>query len=112
VDQENALFNFMSNKCSIAPICTQYGFVPPYAGLCSDSCGSPKENGNITCLPGDPGVGTPKQNISGGDLCDGSHPCENNGLTCAVAPALSALRTRRQVFNDGPRPDYQSFTTE
>jgi hypothetical protein len=91
VDQENALFNFMSNKCSIAPICTQYGFVPPYAGLCSDSCGSPKENGNITCLPGDPGVGTPKQNISGGDLCDGSHPCENNGLTCAVAPSAVCI---------------------
>jgi len=111
VDQENALFNFMSNKCSIAPICTQYGFVPPYAGLCSDSCGSPKENGNITCLPGDPGVGTPKQNISGA-ICVTVPSLRKQWSYLRCGPTLSALRTRRQVFNDGPRPDYQSFTTE
>ena len=91
VDQENLLFGFMSNKCSIAPICTQYGFVPPYAGLCSDSCGSPKENGNITCLPGDPGVGTPKMNINVGETCDNSHPCVDSGSVCAIGAGLVCI---------------------
>jgi hypothetical protein len=87
VDQENALFTFMTNKCSISPICTKYGFVPSYEGDCSDSCGSPKENGNIVCLPADPGTATPKQNIGGGETCDNSHPCEDSGVTC-VSPAV------------------------
>lgn len=85
VTQENALFTFMTNKCSISPICTKYGFVPPYEGDCGDSCGSPAENGNITCLPADPGVGTPKQNINVGETCDASHPCVDSGATCAIA---------------------------
>jgi hypothetical protein len=91
VDQENALFNFMSNKCSITPFCTKYGFVPPYAGDCTDSCGSPKENGNITCLPGDPGVGTPKQNINVGETCDASHPCVDSGAFCAIGSGLVCI---------------------
>jgi hypothetical protein len=84
VNQENALFNFMSNKCNMKPICTKYGFVPSFAGNCTDSCGSPKENGNIVCLPDDPSIDTTKQNIGSGDFCDGSHPCNSAGFICTA----------------------------
>jgi hypothetical protein len=94
VDQENLLFNFVANKCSIGPICSQFGFVPPNAGPasnCTDGSASPAQSGNITYLPADSGTGTPKMNIGVGELCDGSHPCVDSGATCTAGTNLVCI---------------------
>jgi hypothetical protein len=83
--EETKLFNWATNRCDVRSLLENAGFVAPLAN-CADACTDPL---NITCLAGEPGLDTPKQNIGAETTaCDTAYPCVANGQIAASAGAI------------------------
>jgi len=89
-----------ANACALATIVQNAGFLQKIRLVCSADCTSgPSAASTISCLKGDPGIGTPKQNIGAEtEACDTAYPCVADGMlsgagctgNCAAIPVLTS----------------------
>jgi hypothetical protein len=96
--EETKLYNWVQgHTCPLATLATNAGFLGKLrSGGCGDDCSTGQNPSTLSCLKGDPGIGTPKQNIGAetgsNHSCNTSYPCVANGtlgtgtpISCGVA---------------------------
>ena len=102
-NEELKVYNWVQNSangCALATIVQNAGFLQKIRLDCSKDCTTgPSAGSTISCLKGDPGIGTPKQNIGAEtEACDSNYPCVADGTTtghgcttsCAAIPVLTS----------------------
>ena len=100
--EETKLYNWaQGHTCPLATLATNAGFLGKLrSGGCGDDCSTGQNPSTLSCLKGDPGIGTPKQNIGAetgsNHACNASYPCVANGtvgtgtpISCGVTGSTS-----------------------